>query len=145
VSGLADEHEAPPPADVPGPGQEPQAEQPPPRAPREPSLEDVVSQIQSIPIGSFLLSTVSTLASIAYGKMAASELDEARAAIDAIGALMPVLEGRIEPALKRDFDQALSNLRVAYADASARAAAVGSTDAPTGDDAGPTGTEPPEP
>ena len=33
---------------------------------------------------------------------------------------MPVLEGRIEPELKRDFDQALANLQVAYADASAK-------------------------
>ena len=89
--------------------------------PEAPSLEDVAAQIRAIPVGSFLLSTASTLASIAYGKLEAGQLDEARGAIDAIRALIPVLEGRIEPELKRDFEQALANLQVAYADASARA------------------------
>ena len=55
---------------------------------------------------------------MAYGKLGAGQLDEARGAIDAIRALMPVLEGRIEPGLKRDFDQALTNLQLAYADTS---------------------------
>ena len=50
-------------------------------------------QIQAIPIGAFLLSTVSTLASIAYGKLGAGQLDEARGAIDAIRALMPGSRG----------------------------------------------------
>jgi hypothetical protein len=103
------------------------AEQPEPAAAEEPrpptaqpSLDEVVQQIHAIPIGPFLLSTVSTLASMAYGKLGAGQLDEARGAIDAIRALMPVLEGRIEPELKRDFEQALANLQVAYADASAK-------------------------
>jgi hypothetical protein len=118
----ADEPAEEPTAQAPGdepPPEEPPAEEPPPS--REPTLDDVVSQIHAIPIGSFLLSTVSTLASIAYGKLSARELDEARGAIDAIRALIPVLEGRIEPGLKRDFEQALANLQVAYADASAKA------------------------
>jgi hypothetical protein len=105
------------------PAPEPPPEQPapePPPQPSQPSLDDVVQQIHAIPIGPFLLSTVSTLASMAYGKLGAGQLDEARGAIDAIRALMPVLEGRIEPQLKRDFDQALANLQVAYADASAK-------------------------
>jgi hypothetical protein len=103
------------------PVEEPPAEEParePP--PAQPSLDEVVQQIHAIPIGPFLLSTVSTLASMAYGKLASGQLEEARGAIDAIRALMPVLEGRIEPELKRDFDQALANLQVAYADASTK-------------------------
>ena len=89
--------------------------------PGTPSLDDIARQIQAIPIGDFLVSTVMTLTSIAYGKLGAKELDQARGAIDAIGALVPVLEGRIEPQMKRDFEQALANLRIAYADASAQA------------------------
>ena len=99
----------------------PDAEEPEPAPPpAQPSLDEVVQQIHAIPIGPFLLSTVSTLASMAYGKLGSGQLDEARGAIDAIRALMPVLEGRIEPELKRDFEQALANLQVAYADASAK-------------------------
>jgi hypothetical protein len=114
----ADEAEIDEPADEPSAEEAPADEAPPPSGP---SLDDVVSQIQAIPVGSFLLSTVSTLASLAYGKLEKKELEEARGAIDAMGALMPVLEGRIEPGLKRDFEQALTNLRLAYADVSAKA------------------------
>jgi len=31
-----------------------------------------------------------------------------------------VLEGRVDPGMKRDLDQALANLQVAYVDASAK-------------------------
>ena len=134
MSGLADQDDPPPAEESEPPAAaepeppaaddepEPAAEEPRPEPPPQPSLDDVVQQIHAIPIGPFLLSTVSTLASMAYGKLASGQLDEARGAIDAIRALMPVLEGRIEPQLKRDFDQALSNLQVAYADASAQEA-----------------------
>ncbi len=44
-------------------------------------------------VGELLLSTVSTLASVAYGKLESSDLAEAKAAIDAIGALLPLLAG----------------------------------------------------
>ncbi len=66
---------------------EPAAVSPPEGTGTEPSLDDIAAQISALPIGSFLLSTVSTLASIAYGKLAAGQLDDARGAIDAISAL----------------------------------------------------------
>jgi hypothetical protein len=130
---LAEDEAAPP--EEPPPAEEPPSPEPPstdeqpadtqpaetPPQPQEPSLDELTAQIQALPIGPFLVSIVSTLASIAYGKLEARQLDDARGAIDAIGALVPVLEGRVEPELKRDFEQALANLRVAYADASAKA------------------------
>ena len=106
--------------EVSGPEPGAAAPPPPPPPPREPSLQDIAAQIDAIPIGPFLLSFVSTLLSRAYGKLGAGDLDEARGAIDAIRALMPVIEGRVEPEIKRDFDQALANLQVAYADASTK-------------------------
>jgi hypothetical protein len=91
--------------------------------PEEPRLDDLAAQIRAIRIGDFLLTTVTTLASLAYGKLEAGELDEARGAIDAIHALVPTLEGRVEEQVRRDFEQALANLQVAYADAAARPSA----------------------
>jgi hypothetical protein len=85
--------------------------------PERPSLDDLAAQILEIRVGEFVLATVSTLTSLAYGKLNAGELDEARGAIDAIRALLPVVEGRIDDGLRRDFEQALANLQVAYADA----------------------------
>ena len=83
----------------------------------EPTLEDLAAALQQIEVGQFLLSTASTLASLAFGRIEQGELSQAKVAIDAIGALLPVLKGEVEDALYQDFERALANLRVAYADA----------------------------
>jgi hypothetical protein len=87
---------------------------------REPTIEDLAEALRQIEVGQFLLSTVSTLASLAFGKIDQGELRQAKAAIDAIGALLPVLKEEIEADLLRDFEHALANLRLAYADAVAK-------------------------
>jgi len=84
---------------------------------REPTIEDLAEALRQIEVGQFLLSTVSTLASLAFGKLEQRELPQAKAAIDAIGVLLPVLHGQVEEPLLGDFERALANLRVAYADA----------------------------
>jgi hypothetical protein len=88
-----------------------------------PSEEDVLAQFRAIKVGDFLLTTVTTLMSIAFGKLKDGDLEEARAAIDGVRALMAVLEGRVDETLRRDFEQALANLQVAYADAASGASA----------------------
>jgi hypothetical protein len=80
-------------------------------------MDDLMAAIRDIKVGQFLLSTVSTLASLAYGKLEGGEHAEAKAAIDSIRALLPVLEGQVEEPIRRDFQSALANLEVAYADA----------------------------
>ena len=85
--------------------------------PKQPDMEDLMQAIREIEVGQFLLTTVSTLASLAYGKLEQGELEQAKAAIEAIRALLPALEGQVEAPLLRDFGQALANLQVAYADA----------------------------
>jgi hypothetical protein len=80
------------------------------------SDDDLVEQIRAIKLSDFLLSTAMTLASLAYGKLGAGELAEARLAIDALAALAPL----VERDAKRDLVQTLSNLRLAYADAVAK-------------------------
>jgi hypothetical protein len=86
----------------------------------EPTLEDLAAALQQLQVGQFLLSTVSTLASLAFGKLEQGELSQAKAAIDAIGALLPVLQREVEDPLYGDFERALANLQVAYADAAAK-------------------------
>jgi hypothetical protein len=85
------------------------------------SLEQMMESIRQAKIGELLLSTVSTLASVAYGKLEIRDLPEAKVAIDAIGALLPLLEGQVDEGIRRDFEQALTNIRLAYADAVASA------------------------
>jgi len=81
------------------------------------TLESMLGAIREAKVGELILSTVSTLASVAYGKLESRELGDARLAIDAVGALLPLLSGEIDDAIRRDFDQALTNLRIAYANA----------------------------
>ena len=87
---------------------------------RQPSIEDLAEALRQIEVGQFLLSTVSTLASLAFGKIEQGELEQAKTAVDAIGALLPVLEQEVDQDLLRDFERALANLRIAYADAAAK-------------------------
>jgi hypothetical protein len=86
-----------------------------------PSMDDLMAALNQIKVGELLLSTVSTLASIAYGRLESRDLSEAKTAIDAIRALLPVLEGQVDDGIRRDFEQALTNLQLAYADAVASA------------------------
>ena len=84
---------------------------------REPTLDDLAEALRQIEVGQFLLSTVSTLASLAFGKLEQKELAQSKAAIDAIKVLLPVLEGQVDEGFLRDFERAVANLQVAYADA----------------------------
>jgi len=95
--------------------------------PNEPSVEELIEQIRGIDVGQFLLSTVSTLASLTYGKLDNGDLEGARVGIDALRALIPVLEGQIEAETIRDLQSAVANLQVAYTDAAAAGSAGGST------------------
>ena len=80
----------------------------------EPSVEELIDQIRAIQVGQFLLSTISTLASLTYGKLDGGDLEQARLGIDALRALLPVLESEIEAETRRDLEQAIANLQMAY-------------------------------
>jgi len=95
-------------------------------ADRDPTIEELVEQMRSIKVGQFVLSTAATLASLAFAKLDAGELAEARLAIDAIGVLVPLLQGQIEDEAKRGLEQALANLKLAYANAASAASSGGS-------------------
>ncbi len=79
--------------------------------------EQLIEQIRGLGIGQLLLSTVSMVVTLSFGKLEAGELDEARLGIDALRALLPVLEGEIEAGMKRELEQAVASLQLAYANA----------------------------
>ena len=76
-------------------------------------IEALQSQLAAFGVADFLVSAASTIASLAYAKLERRDLDEARKAIDALGALVPHLEGE----LADDLALALTRLQLAYADA----------------------------
>jgi hypothetical protein len=83
------------------------------------SVDELIEQLKGLQIGQFLLSTLSTLVTLTFGKLDARDLAQARVGIDAIGAIVPVLEGQVPEETKREMEAALAGLRVAYADAAA--------------------------
>jgi hypothetical protein len=90
-----------------------------PRPEEEITPEQLAEAIRSMRISDLLLSTLSTLAQLGYAKLepASRDLEQARLAIEAVRALVPVLEGAVPDEALRDFRQVLANLQLAYASA----------------------------
>lgn len=78
----------------------------------QPDYEQLAQQIAQLPVDDVLVGTASTLASIAYAKLGAGDRDEAKRAIDALAALVPLVA---DEGVKRDLGSALANLQVAFA------------------------------
>ncbi len=81
------------------------------------SLDGFMEALRQARVAELLLSTISTLASVGYGKLEHAELAEAKLAIDAVGALVPLLQDQLDAGIVREVEQALTDLRLAYADA----------------------------
>jgi hypothetical protein len=79
--------------------------------------EKFAEQIRQLKIEDIVLSTMSTLGQLAYAKLDAKDLDQARLAIDAIAALLPTVEERVDAQALRDFKQLLANVQLSFADA----------------------------
>jgi len=84
-------------------------------SPAEPTAQEVVDELRKLKVGDMIVSSASMLASLAYGKLAPDlrDLDEARLAIDALRALLPL----IPEEHRRDIQEVVTNLQLAYADA----------------------------
>jgi hypothetical protein len=82
-----------------------------------PSAEELVAELRKAKVSELLVHTCSLLASLAFGKLAPDlrDLDQARLAIDALKALAPLLD----EGPRRDVQQVVANLQLAYADAAA--------------------------
>ena len=80
-----------------------------------PSPEELVAELRKVKVSELLVHTCSLLASLAFGKLAPDlrDLDQARLAIDALKALAPLLE----EGPRRDVQQVVANLQLAYAEA----------------------------
>jgi hypothetical protein len=91
--------------------------------PPEPSESDreLVEQLQAelgrLKVSDLLLQTVYTISSLGYHRLSGEtrDLEQARLAIEALKALVPVLEGAVPDEAVRDFNQVLANMQLAYA------------------------------
>ena len=92
-------------------------------AEQEPSEEELLEALQAefakLKVSDVLVQTVFTVSSLGYRSLGeeARDLEQARLAIDALRALVPVLEGSVAGDVQRDFEQMVANLQLAYAKA----------------------------
>ena len=91
--------------------------------PTQPSDEQLLQQLEEelkkLKVSDLLVQTLYTVSSLGYRKLSEEDRDlaEAKLAIEALRALLPVLDGSAPDELVRDFRQVMSNLQLAYADA----------------------------
>ena len=88
-------------------------------AEQELTAERLAEEIRKLKVSDLLASTCSTLAQLGFAKLdpSARDLEQGRLAIEALRALVPVLEGAVPEEIVRDFRQVVANLQLAYADA----------------------------
>ena len=82
-------------------------------------VAELQAELAKLKVSDLLLQTLYTVSSLGYHRMSGEtkDLEQARLAIEALKALVPVLEGSIPEEALRDFQQVLANMQLAYADA----------------------------
>ena len=82
-------------------------------------VEELQAELAKLQVSDLLLQTLYTVSSLGYHRLGGEQkdLEQTRLAIEALKALVPVLEGSVPPEALRDFKQVLANLQLAYADA----------------------------
>jgi len=82
-------------------------------------MRQLEEELKKLKVTDLLVQTLYTVSSLGYRKLSAEarDLDQARLAIEALKALLPVLEGSVGEDVVRDFKQVTANLQLAYADA----------------------------
>ena len=95
-------------------GQSPQ----PPESDQE-LIAELQAELSRLKVSDLLLQTVYTVSSLGYHRLSGDnkDLEQAKLAIEALKALLPVLEGAVPDEAVRDFNQVLANMQLAYATA----------------------------
>ncbi len=112
------------------------ADQPPPPGEEElrRQLED---ELRRLRVSDVLVQTMYTVSSLGYRRLTPEDrdLEQAQLAIEALRALVPVLEGTLPEDVVRDFNQVRANMQLAYAKAVADAGErPASSAAPSGEE-----------
>jgi hypothetical protein len=78
---------------------------------------ELLEALRQLRVSDLLVQTLSTVSSLAFHRLDEQhrDLEQARLAIEALRALVPVLAGSVPAELTRDFEQVTANLQLAYA------------------------------
>ena len=88
-------------------------------------LEQFEAELKRLKVSDLLVQTLYTTSSLGYRRLTAEDrdLEQARLAIDAIQALLPVMRGAVAEEILRDFNSVVTNMQLAYAKAASEGAA----------------------
>jgi hypothetical protein len=92
---------------------------------QQPSQEELLRQLEAeleqLKVSDVLVQTVFTVSSLGYRSLGEEgrDLEQAKLAIEALRALVPVLKESVPPDLARDLEQMVANMQLAYAKAAA--------------------------
>jgi hypothetical protein len=83
--------------------------------------ERLEAELRQLKVSDVLLQTCYTVSSLGYAKLAGPEeerdLEQARVAIEALRAVVPVLQGVVADEVSRDLGQVTANMQLEYAKA----------------------------
>jgi len=88
--------------------------------PKQPGEEELRRQLEDelrrLTVPDLLVQTLYTVSSLGFHRLTAEgkDLEQARLAIEALRALVPVLEGAVAAETVRDFNQVRANMQLAY-------------------------------
>ena len=88
-------------------------------------IDELQAELAKLRVADLLLQTLYSVSSLGYHRLTGEtrDFEQAKLAIEALRALLPVLEGSVPEEALRDFGQVLANLQLAYADAVKESAA----------------------
>jgi hypothetical protein len=90
-----------------------------PKPSDEELLQQVEEELKKLKVSDLLVQMLYTVSSLGYRKLSEQDRDlqQAKLAIDTLGAVIPLLEGTVGGDVLRDFRQVTANLQLAYAEA----------------------------
>jgi len=82
-------------------------------------VQQLEEELKKVKVSDLLVQTLYTISSLGYSRLGAEnrDLEQAKLAIEAIRALLPVLDGAVPEDVVRDFNQVTANMQLAYAKA----------------------------
>jgi hypothetical protein len=82
-------------------------------------IAELQAELSKLTVTDLLLQTLHSISLLGYGRLSGEgrDLQQAKLAIEALRALVPVLEGSASKEALRDFSQVLASLQLAYASA----------------------------
>lgn len=93
-------------------------------------LRKVEEQLRDLKVSDVLLQTLYTVSSLGWHKLSSTDrdLEQAKLSIEALRALLPVLAETMPAEVKRDLEQMVANMQLAYANAVGEPAPEGDGD-----------------